>query len=145
MIFVLLGAFTAPPLLLSSIARDRALGFAVVIASLAAVLSTESRTGVFAAAVAALCYLILVKRGGARRSRVALVIALLCAAGGVVFATFPAERDSSDTLNARVQIWGQAELFSNSPILGHGYEYSLKGNFVEGYSSGGSESRPIDA
>lgn len=136
-IFVLLGAFTAPSLLLSSSGRDRILGFAVVVASLAAVLSTESRTGVFAAAAAALAYLVLVKRGGGRRSRVALILAVLCGAGAVVFATFPAERDSSDTLKARVQIWGQAgRAFLHEPILGHGYEYSLKGNFVEGYSLG---------
>lgn len=131
-IFVLLAAFAAPALLLASSARDRLLGVAVVVASLGAVLTTQSRTGLFAAAAAALAYVVLVKRGGGRRSVVLVILALLCGAGAYVFTTFPAERASGDTLQARVQIWGQAErAFLHSPIIGLGYEYSLKDNFVE--------------
>ena len=135
--FVLLGAFAAPSLLLASSARDRSLGALVVVASLAAVLTTQSRTGLFAALGAAFAYLALVKRGGGRRSTVLATLVLLCGAGAFVFTTFPAERASDDTLNSRVQIWGQAErAFLHNPIIGHGYEYSLKGNFVEPYSLG---------
>jgi O-antigen ligase len=135
--FVLLGSFATPPLLLARTRRDRTLGIVVVATSLAAVLTTQSRTGLFAAVAAALAYLVLVKRAGGRRSTVLIVLVLLCGAGAYVFSTFPAERASADTLQARVQIWGQAErAFLHDPIIGHGYEYSLKGNFVEPYSLG---------
>jgi O-antigen ligase len=134
-IFVLLGAFAAPPLMLSRTPRDRTLGLIVIVSCFAAVLSTQSRTGLFAAVAAALVYLLLVGRGGGQRWTVALAVVALCGAGAAAFATFPAERASSDTLQARVQIWGQAgRAFLDYPILGHGYEYSLKGNFVEGRS-----------
>jgi O-antigen ligase len=136
-LFVLLGAFSGPPLLLASAARDRGLGLLVVIVSLAAVLATQSRTGLFAAVAAALAYLVLVKRAGGRRSPVLLILVLLSGAGAYAFGTFPAERASADTLRARVQIWGQAErAFLHDPIIGHGYDYSLKGNFVEPYGLG---------
>jgi O-antigen ligase len=136
-LFVMLGALAAPPLLLAAAARDRAFGLVVVIISLAAVLTTQSRTGLFAATAAALTYLALVKRGGGRRSTVLVTLVLLGVAGAYVFTTFPAERASADTLQARLQIWGQAErAFLHAPIIGHGYDYSLKGNFVEGYSLG---------
>ncbi len=136
-LFVLLGAFSAPPLLLASAARDRMLGLLVVTVSLAAVLTTQSRTGLFAAVAAALVYLVLVKRAGGRRSTVLVILVLLSGAGAYAFSTFPAERASADTLQARVQIWGQAErAFLHDPIIGHGYDYSLKGNFVEPYGLG---------
>jgi O-Antigen ligase len=136
-LFVLLGAFSAPPLLLASAARDRVLGIVVVITSLAAALTTQSRTGLFAAVAAALVYLILVKRAGGRRSTVLIVVVMLVGAGAYAFSTFPAERASADTLQSRVQIWGQAErAFLRDPIVGHGYEYSLEGNFVEPYGLG---------
>ncbi len=135
--FVLFSAFAAPPLLLSAKRPDRMLATGVVVASLAGVLSTQSRTGLFAAGGAAAAYLLLVKRGGGRRSTVLAALVALCSAGAFVFATFPAERASGDTLSARVQIWGQAgKAFLGDPIIGHGYEYSLKGNFVEAYSLG---------
>jgi hypothetical protein len=131
-LFVLLGAISAPPLLLASASRDRAIGLVVVVTSLAAVLTTQSRTGLFAATAAALTYLALVKRGGGRRSTVLVTLVLLGVAGTYVFTTFPAERASADTLQARLHIWGQAErAFLHDPIIGHGYDYSLKGNFVE--------------
>lgn len=136
-LFVLLGAFAAPSMLLASARRDRILGLAVVAACLAAVFTTQSRTGLFAAGAAALIYLALVKLGGGRRSTVLVILALLCVTGAYVFSTFPAERASADTLQARVQIWRQAEsAFLHNPIVGHGYEYSLKNNFVEPYSLG---------
>jgi O-antigen ligase len=139
--FVLLGAFAAPPLMLASAARDRLLGLVLVVASLAAVLTTQSRTGLLAAGFGALAYLVLVKRGGGRRSTVLVVLILLAGVGAYVFGTFPAERASGDTLAARIQIWGQAgRAFLQDPILGHGYGYSIAGNFVEA-SHGGSVSR----
>lgn len=132
-VLVLLAAFSAPPLLSSPARRDRPLGLAVVVASLAAVLCTQSRTGLFAVGAAAVTYLLLTRPSGGRRLTVALTVLLLIGAGGVAYATFPAERASSDTLQARFHIWSQAErAFLADPILGHGYEYSLKGNFVEG-------------
>ena len=136
-LFVLLAALSGPPLLLASAARDRALGLVVVVTALAAVLTTQSRTGLFAAVAAAVAYLVLVKRAGGRRSTVLVILVLLSGAGAYVFSTFPAERASADTLRSRVQIWGQAErAFLHDPIIGHGYEYSLKGNFVEPYTLG---------
>jgi O-antigen ligase len=130
--FVLLCAFAAPPLHLASAARDRLLATVLVVATLAAILSTQSRTGLFAAGGAALAYLALVNRGGGRRSTVLVAMVVLTSLGAYIFGTFPAERASGDTLAARAQIWGQADrAFLQDPILGHGYEYSLEGNFVE--------------
>jgi O-antigen ligase len=137
--FVLLAAFAAPPLLLAARSRDRMLGVVVVVASSAAVLTTQSRTGLFAAGAAAVTYLWLVERGGGRRSTVALTLVLLVGATAVVFATFPSERRSGDTLQSRVQVWTQAShSFLNDPIIGHGFEYSLVGNFVEQANHGGN-------
>lgn len=131
-IFVLLAAFSAPPLLLAVEARNRILGVAVAAASLAAVLCTQSRTGLFAAAAACLVYLLLASRRGARRRTIALIAVAVVGAGATAVATFPTERASSDTLQARLHIWSQAgRAFLADPIFGHGYEYSLKGNFVE--------------
>ena len=136
-LFVLLASFSGPPLLHSSVARDRTLGLLVVIASLAAVLATQSRTGVFAAVAAAGAYVVLVKRAGGRRSIVVAILVLLAGAGAYAFSTFPAERASADTLQSRLHIWSQAErAFLHDPIIGHGYEYSLEGNFVESYGLG---------
>ena len=132
-----MAAFSAPPLMMATAVRDRALGLLVVVACLAAAITTQSRTGVFAALAAALVYLVLVKRAGGRRSTVAVILVLLAGAGGYVFSTFPAERASTDTLRSRVAIWRQAErAFLHDPIIGHGYDYSLKGNFVEPYNLG---------
>ncbi|MBV9796408.1 MAG: O-antigen ligase family protein, partial [Solirubrobacterales bacterium] len=44
---------------------------------------------------------------------------------------------TDDTLQARTYIWGQAaRAFLQEPIIGHGYKYSEKGNFVEAAGSG---------
>jgi O-antigen ligase len=138
-IFVLTAAFAAPSLLLARRRRDRGLGVMTVIAALAAVLTTQSRTGLFAAGAAAVVYLLLVQRGGGKRAPVAVTLVLLVLASAFVFATFPAERKSGDTLQSRVQIWGQAERsFLNRPVLGHGFEYSFVGNFVEPASGASS-------
>lgn len=135
--FVLVCAFAAPPLLLAARKRDRVLGMALVAASLAAVLSTQSRTGLSAAGAGALAYLVLVKRGGGKRSTALIMLVLLVSVGGYVFGTFPAERASNDTLQARTYVWGQAaRAFLQNPIIGHGYRYSEQGNFVELASDG---------
>ncbi len=130
--FVLVCAFAAPPLLLAARGRDRALAIALVAACLAAVLTTQSRTGLSAAGAGALAYLVLVKRGGGKRSNVLIMLVLFVSVGAYVFGTFPAERATDDTLQARTYIWGQAaRAFLQDPIIGHGYKYSEKGNFVE--------------
>ena len=135
--FVLLCAFAAPPLLLEPGRRDRVLGMGLVAGSLAGVLSTQSRTGLTAAGAAAVAYLVLVKRGGGKRSTVLIVLVLLSSVGAYVFGTFPSERASGDTLQARTQVWGQAaRAFLNDPLIGHGYKYSETGNFVEAANDG---------
>lgn len=132
-IFILLAAFTAPPMIWSGARRDRLLGLGVIVASTAAVLCTQSRTGLFASAAAALTYVLLIRPRRGRGIALALTLLLGLGAGVTAYATFPAERGSTDTLQARVHIWGQAwHAFLADPLLGHGYEYSLKGNFVEG-------------
>ena len=135
--FVLMCAFAAPPLLLAPGVRDRLLGTALAVCSLAAVLTTQSLTGLFAAGAGSLAYLILVKRGGGRRSTVLVILVLLSSVGAYVFGTFPAERASGDTLQARTQIWGQAAgAFLEDPIIGHGYNYGEQENFVEAANDG---------
>ncbi len=143
--FVLLAAFAAPPLLLGSRSRgrDRVLGLAVVTAALAGVLTTESRTGLIAAGAATFTYLILLKRAGGRRSIVLVIMGLLASVAVYVFGTFPTERASGDTLAQRAGIWGQAlRSFLDQPIIGHGYEYSLVGNFTQ-RGAVGTTSLPI--
>ncbi|MGI8412176.1 MAG: O-antigen ligase family protein [Solirubrobacteraceae bacterium] len=130
--FMMLAAFSAPPLLLAGGRRDRLLALALLVTALAAVLSTQSRTGLVAAVVGATTYIALVKRAGARRLPVVITLLVLALAGGYVVSTFPAGRLTGDTLQARVLIWGQAaRSFVASPIVGHGYLYSEAGNFEE--------------
>jgi hypothetical protein len=137
--FVLIAAFAAPPLLLAPARRDRVLALILVITSVAAVLATQSRTGIVALVTGSVAYLVLVRRGGGRRSRVVATLLLAAAVSGYVFSTFPAERASSDNLAAREFIWGQAaHAFLNSPIIGHGYLYSQSGNFVEAAAKNGT-------
>jgi O-antigen ligase len=131
-LFVLMCAFAAPPLLLGSAGHTKLLGVLVLLAGLAGVLTTQSRTGLFAAAAVALAYLLLVKRSGGRQSTAVAGLVILCSVVVYVFGTFPAERTGDDTLVARVHIWSQAwSAFLQDPIIGHGYEYSISGNFIE--------------
>jgi hypothetical protein len=136
-LLVLMCAFAAPPLLLASARHIKLLGALLLLAGLAGVLSTQSRTGLFAAAAVALTYILLVKRSGGRQSTAVAGLVTLCSVVVYVFGTFPVERTGDDTLVARVHIWSQAwAAFLQDPIIGHGYEYSISGNFIEAAHGG---------
>jgi hypothetical protein len=136
-LLVLMCAFAAPPLLLAAARHVKLLGALLLLAGLAGVLTTQSRTGLFAAAAVALTYLLLVKRSGGRQSTAVAGLVILCSVVVYVFGTFPVERTGDDTLVARVHIWSQAwAAFLQNPIIGHGYEYSISGNFIEAAHGG---------
>ena len=142
--FVMIAGFAAPPLLLRGTRWDRVLALVLLITSVAAVLATESRTGMVAAVTASVAYLVMVKRGGGRRSTVILTLLVAAGVSGYVFSTFPSDRQSSDNLAAREYVWRQAiPSFLNSPIIGHGYLYSQSGNFVEQASKDGSTTSSV--
>lgn len=139
--FMMLAAFAAPPLLLAARRRDRVLALMLLVTALAAMLSTESRTGLVAALAGSVMYVGLVKRAGARRLPVVITLLVVAAIGGYVVSTFPSERLTGDTLQARVLIWQQAaKSIAGSPIIGHGYLYSSAGNFEEVALTGGAVS-----
>jgi len=133
-VFVLLGALAAPPLLESG-RRDRWLALLLIASTFAAVLTTQSRTGLVVAGAAGAVYLVLVR--GGRRWVVLMCLIALAGASAYVYSTLPAQRRSTATLDARLAIWSQAAgSFLHDPVLGHGYGYSIAGNFVEGPTQG---------
>jgi O-Antigen ligase len=132
LMFVLMCAFAAPPLMLGPRRHAKVVGVLLVLVSLAAVLTTQSRTGLVAAAAAAIAYVLLAKRTGGRRSTAVVGLVIISGFAYYAFGTFPIERTGDDTLVARVHIWDQAwGAFLQDPLIGHGYDYSLSANFVE--------------
>jgi O-antigen ligase len=130
--FVLVAAFTSPPLL-SRDRGDRLLGILVMIGALGAVLTTQSRTGVFALAAAALAMWFGRSRSGSS------VRLLLTGAGAVIAlvlvsaAVLPQSRELSfttGTFQARQEIWQQAwDTFGGAPLIGRGFDYSAGSRF----------------
>jgi O-antigen ligase len=131
--FVLLAAFLVPPLIHAGGKRNARLAVVLSVAVLGAVLSTQSRTGLIALAVAPWPFVLRRHDRRLRRRVIAgvLLVAVLALGG---YQAFPHGRDFSNpaTIISRQQIWRQAvDRFLDKPLLGHGYHYSANANFVE--------------
>jgi O-antigen ligase len=127
-------AFLAPPLLLAGERRNRRLASGLIVASSAAILTTESRTGLIALAAALVTFVLFMPAGRSRRK---LVLGLLVVAVAitVAYSSFPKGRDFSahaQSFVSRQEIWREAgSRFLASPIFGQGYHFSAQPNFVE--------------
>lgn len=132
--FVCIGAFLFPSLQLSSRPRDRLLSWFVLTSAAAAVLTTQSRTGLIVLAVATLPYLILIPNLK-RRFWTAIglaVVALFVLQGYRLFPQGRQISSSAQTLLVRESVWGQAySAFRQSPAFGKGFRYSARDNFAE--------------
>ena len=145
-VFVVLGVFTAAPLLLNS-RRHLGLGLAVVVFAALAAVSTESRTGLIGIGVAVLAVALL-SAGTRQRLRIAVsgavVIALILPLSSAVL---PDDRHLSlqtGTFQSRQEIWDQAlTAFNASPWVGHGFNYSAGERFIESASPGGAPERRL--
>jgi len=137
-VFACFAAFAAPPLLIHGQAKHQRLALALIAGVAAAILTTQSRSGLIALAVAPLP-LILLALPRVRRTRLigALAIAGTIAVYGYQF--FPQERTISantDAFLAREEVWRQAlDKFEERPLLGQGYRYSAENNFLEAIRS----------
>lgn len=141
--FMMLAAFCAPPLLLARGRRDHVLAAVLLVMAFAAVLATESRTGLIAALAGSLAYVALLKCAGRPRAPVVITLLVVAAAGAYVVSTFPPERLTGDTLQSRVSVWKQAaRSFAKSPVIGHGYLWDgAARNFVDVSSTGTAVSK----
>ncbi|MDX6452110.1 MAG: O-Antigen ligase [Gaiellaceae bacterium] len=132
--FALLAALAVPPLLFSGSKRSGRAATAVLVLAVAAILTTQSRTGIAAMAIAPMAWVAFVSARGARvRAFIGgavLVVALIVGAG-----FYQNDRSlslASGTFVARTSIWAQAlGKFKESPVLGQGFHYSGQPNFVE--------------
>jgi len=135
---VSLAAFVIPTLAVGG-RRDRRLAAVTALAALAAVMATQSRTGLICLMAAAVPFLLTLPRGASRR-RIVVVIVALSVIGTSAYTLLPSSRQLSthaSTLLARESIWRQATVkIAESLVLGQGYGYSARGNFVETIPSG---------
>jgi O-antigen ligase len=128
-IFVMLAGLSAPSLTRSGRFRDHALLAALLVLTTVAVLSTQSRAGLAMLGVLG-GGLLLVSLGGAAHSMRIAVATAVVVAGAVGLAGYerlPENRLLSDTttLDSRQGIWAEAwDDFLESPLVGHGYDYS---------------------
>lgn len=130
--YVLLLALTVPVLL----ARGRRL-FAVLagVLGLAAIATTQSRTGLLALGGAVACFIVMARPPGKR------LIAAVAAAAAVALlvaispSVLPTERQLSadaPTLLARKSLWSTAvDAFAEAPLVGHGHRFSVSERFME--------------
>jgi O-antigen ligase len=134
-VFVALGAFTGPALVLQGAKRDRWLGYFTVLTCMAAVLTTQSRTGLVAAGAAGLTVLALLPAAHGRRRRAIFGAAVLIIGVAAVYQSFPSNRNFSQgsaTVQNREQVWRQAVgKIEESPVIGQGYHFSVRDPFVQ--------------
>jgi hypothetical protein len=133
---ILLGfaAFAAPPLLLTRERRNTRLASLLILVALVGALTTQSRTGLVAVITGPIPFVALMPRTRARQT---VLIGLAVLLGGTYFGyhkLFPTGRSLSlqtQTFHYRQEIWHQAyQKFSEKPVLGEGYHYSVVGHFL---------------
>jgi len=136
----MLAGLAAPSLVSSEQRRDRVLLGALLVLTVGAVLSTQSRAGLAMLGVLGAGLALLIGVRGRRGGRVAS-LALIALAAVVLFvgsARLPEGRTLQDTSNleARQQIWSEAwHDFTASPLVGHGLGYSSGARYGEGMLS----------
>jgi O-Antigen ligase len=136
-IFVIIGAFVIPPLIVDERRWNRRLGAAVAVGMVSAVLTTQSRTGIAALAVAPVSLALF--RSSLPRRRLILGLTVVALLAGLAYHEFPNERRLStraQTFQARESLWAQAlRKVDAHPYVGEGYRYSARANFIEALPS----------
>jgi O-antigen ligase len=142
--FVLVGVFVVPPLA-SGARSDRRLALLTGLATVIAVMATQSRTGMLCLVAAAAPLVVTLPRVSRRRALAAL--ACLGVVGVFAYSLLPADRQLSpgaSTFLVRQDIWRQALAKIDAAIVvGQGYGYSAQANFIEVVPSGPYSSSKI--
>lgn len=123
--------------------RGRLLAVVVAVTATAAVLATQSRSGLISLAAGAAIYVLLSQRGQ-QRKRAWIVLSLAVLVGLQGYRLLPKERRISlnaPTLVTRQDIWRQGERsVEDHPFLGQGFHFSASNPFVQPIIDPGPES-----
>jgi glycosyltransferase involved in cell wall biosynthesis len=148
--YILIAAFAIPALLANSLrGRDKVIAATALIATIAAVATTGSRTGFLCMGSAFAAFLVFRPNRGHRRQRVLLVGMLAVLSiylSPVVFPRASQLSTGDTTFVARTEIWTQAwQDFSDKPLLGWGFGYSGGERFSERAAPGATATARLNS